>query len=177
MVSAHLEVHRTRNDRAAQVRTLLEALAAVQEPIILAGDFNTHTFDRGGARGLVQGVRGLLLTRDQALRRRLLFPDRGPWRESLFDALREADFEWNRFVDREPTLRLRLERLDEVRLLPRLVTTPFERLLSWAERRAALRLDWFAGRGWSGGTGLTVRGLDGPNHASDHAPIVAEFWQ
>ncbi len=29
---------------------------------------------------------------------------------------------------------------------------------------------------WSGGRGHTVTGLDGPGRASDHAPIVAEFW-
>jgi hypothetical protein len=62
-----------------------------------------------------------------------------------------------------------------VRTLPR----PFDRLapvlLAHAERRAAFRLDWFAGRGWRGGRGYTVRGLDGPGEASDHAPIVAEF--
>jgi hypothetical protein len=50
-----------------------------------------------------------------------------------------------------------------------------ERVLAWAERRAALRLDWFAGRGWAGGHGITVQGVSGPGKASDHAPIVAEF--
>jgi hypothetical protein len=49
------------------------------------------------------------------------------------------------------------------------------RLLAHAERRARLRLDWFAGRGWHGGHGSTVPGLDGPGLASDHAPLVAEF--
>ena len=42
-------------------------------------------------------------------------------------------------------------------------------------QRAGLRLDWFAGRGWFEARGLTVRGLDGPGKASDHAPIMAEL--
>src|SRR5947207_2104887 len=53
VVSAHLESHRPRNDRAAQVRTLLVRLATVQEPIILVGDFITHTFDGGVTRRVV----------------------------------------------------------------------------------------------------------------------------
>ncbi|HKQ57415.1 MAG TPA: hypothetical protein VJY35_06070, partial [Candidatus Eisenbacteria bacterium] len=49
-------------------------------------------------------------------------------------------------------------------------------VLGWAERRAHLKLDWFAARGWRGGQGGTARGLDGPGRASDHAPLFAEFW-
>jgi endonuclease/exonuclease/phosphatase (EEP) superfamily protein YafD len=48
-------------------------------------------------------------------------------------------------------------------------------VLDWAERRGSLRLDWFASRGWRDGSGRTVRGLDGPGRASDHAPLIAEF--
>jgi len=52
---------------------------------------------------------------------------------------------------------------------------PARRALGWGVRRGALRLDWICGRGWKGGTGRTVHGLDGPGRASDHAPIVAEM--
>ena len=96
-------------------------------------------------------------------------------RETLFDVLRRAGFEWERYVDRTPTLQMRFDRIEEARRLPPFVAGPFDRALAWAERRAALRLDWFAGRGWSGGRGWTVEGLDGPGKASDHAPIVAEL--
>jgi endonuclease/exonuclease/phosphatase family metal-dependent hydrolase len=89
--------------------------------------------------------------------------------------LRRAGFEWEPFCDGSPTLQLRFERLDEVRALPKPLRTTARRALDWAERRARLRLDWFAGRGWRGGSGTTVRGLDGPGRASDHAPLTAEF--
>ena len=174
-VSAHLEVHRTREHRAAQVRTIVTALRDEKHPVIFAGDFNTHTFDRGLWHAPLEGAAALLLAPTDALARRLLWPDRGRSREYLFDALREAGFEWNPFVDREPTLQLRFDRIDEIRALP----PPLEHLvhawLKWAERRARLRLDWFVGRGWRDGAGFTVPGLDGPGRASDHAPIVAEF--
>ena len=175
-VSVHLEVHRTREHRAAQIRGVLAALAEEKRPIILAGDFNTHTFNRGLWHAPIEGAAALLLAPNGMLERRLHWPDRGRWRETLFDALRAAGFEWEPFVDREPTLQLRFDRIDEVRALPAPLEHAVHAWLKWAERRARLRLDWFAGRGWSAGRGSTVTGLDGPGRASDHAPIVAEFW-
>jgi endonuclease/exonuclease/phosphatase family metal-dependent hydrolase len=174
-VSAHLEVHRTRVHRAAQVRVLAGALRDETRPVILAGDFNSHTFDRGLWHAPLAGALALLLTPGGALRRRLLHPDQGPAREPFFDELRDAGFEWAPFVDREPTLRLRFDRLDELRTLFGPAHGLARRALARAEQRARLRLDWFAGRGWRGGRGSTVPDLDGPGRASDHAPLVAEF--
>lgn len=174
-VSAHLEVHRTREHRAAQVRTLVTALRGERRPIVLAGDFNTHTFDRGLWHSPLLGAAALLFSPGGALGRRLLHPDRGRHHEPLFDALLAAGFEWERWVDHEPTLQLRLERLDEGRAWMRAFGWMLGPVLRWAERRGRLRLDWFAGRGWRGGTGRTVHGLDGPGRASDHAPITAVF--
>jgi len=173
--SAHLEVHRTRAHRAAQVRILLDELARERRPVILAGDFNTHTFDRGRWWDPIFAASILLLWPTPRLQQRLLHPDQGGTRERLFDELREADFEWQRFVDRSPTLELRFDRLDEARGVMGLMGPLVRPALSWAERRGHLRLDWFAGRGWKEGRGLTVRGLNGPGKASDHAPIAAEF--
>jgi endonuclease/exonuclease/phosphatase family metal-dependent hydrolase len=173
-VAAHLEVHRTRVHRAAQVRVLIEHLREERRPIVLGGDFNTHTFDRGRWWHPLAGAAVLLAWPGGPLRRRLLWPDRGGSREPLFDALAAAGFEWRPFVDRGHTLHLRFVRVPEARGP---LSSPLVRpLLRWAERRAHLRLDWFAGRGWRGGAGATVRGLDGPGRASDHAPLTAEFW-
>lgn len=180
-VSAHLEVHRTRAHRAAQVRALLEALAGERRPVILAGDFNSHTFDRGLWHSPFTGGASLLTWPGGALRRRLLWPDRGPFRETLFDALRAGGLAWEPWVDHAPTLQLRLERLDEYHAIPAALRSAAAPVLRWAERRGALRLDWFAGRGWAnaaapaGAHGRTVTGLDGPGRASDHAPLAAEF--
>jgi len=170
-VSVHLEVHRTRRDRAAQMRALLPTLARETRPIVLAGDFNSHTFDRGRWWDPFVNAVVVLTSSNRAVLSRFLHPDRGPSHEPLFDALGDADFEWNRFNDRRPTLRVRFDRLDEARLALKFAAP----LIRWAERRGRLRLDWFAGRGWRDGRGATVAGLDGPGKASDHAPIVAEF--
>jgi endonuclease/exonuclease/phosphatase family metal-dependent hydrolase len=174
-VSTHLEVHRTRAHRAAQVRVLTRALRDEPHPVVLAGDFNSHTFDRGLWHAPLAGALALMLTPGGALRRRLLHPDQGPAREPLFDDLRGAGLEWSPYTDREPTLRLRFDRLDELHAIFGPAHGLARRLFARAERRARLRLDWFAGRGWNGGCGSTVPGLDGPGRASDHAPLVAEF--
>lgn len=174
-VSSHLEVHRTRTHRAAQVRVLADALRGEPQSVVLAGDFNTHTFDRGLWHAPIAGALALLLTPGAVLRRRLLHPDEGPSHEPLFDELRDSGFAWAPFTDREPTLQLRFDRLDELHALFGPAHGLARRLFARAERRARLRLDWFAGRGWQGGRGLTVQGLDGPGRASDHAPLVAEF--
>lgn len=174
-VAAHLEVHRTRGHRAAQAHVLAAALGHEKRPVVLAGDFNTHTFDRGLWHSALHGAAALLVMPGGALRERLTRPDRGFAHEPLFDVLREAGFTWEPFVDFAPTLQLRDDRLEELQRLPALVRLPAGALLSWAVHRGALRLDWICGRGWRGGTGRTVHGLDGPGLASDHAPIVAEL--
>jgi endonuclease/exonuclease/phosphatase family metal-dependent hydrolase len=172
--AVHLEVHRTRWHRAAQMRVLLQTLRDETRPVLLGGDLNSSTFERGRWRDALAGAAVLASWPGGLLRRRLLWPDRGRTREPLFDALREAAFEWERFSDRQPTLHLRFARVPEAR--GPLASPPARPFLSWAERRAQLKLDWFAGRGWHAGRGATVSGLDGPGLASDHTPLVAEFW-
>jgi endonuclease/exonuclease/phosphatase family metal-dependent hydrolase len=174
-VSAHLEVHRTRAHRADQVRVIVEALRGETRPVVFGGDWNTHTFDRGLWHSPVTGGSAVLLWPEGPLRRRLHWPDRGPFRERLFDELRRGGFEWERFGDYAPTLQLRLDRVDEAAWLRTHLGAVGRGMIARAERRGAMRLDWFAGRGWRGGSGRTVAGLDGPGRASDHAPIVAEF--
>lgn len=174
-VTTHLEVHRTRAHRAAQMRVLTRALAREGRPVILAGDFNAHTFERGRWWDAALGAGVLVAWPEGALSERLLEPDRGGARERVFDVLREARFEWHALNDRRPTLRLQLQRLPEARGALGWLGARVAGLMARAERRAHLRLDWFAGRGWRQGRGATVAGLDGPEGASDHAPIVAEF--
>ena len=176
-VTVHLEVHRTRAHRATQMRLLLGALAGVRRPLVLAGDFNSHTFDRGRRRGTLRAAWAFLAQPSPSLTRRLTRPDRGPHREWLFDELHKAGLAWEAYSDGAPTLSLRFSRLGEVQAMPNSVRRLASRSMEWAERRAQLRLDWIAARGFrnDAGSGHTVTGLDGPGLASDHAPIVAEL--
>src|SRR5262245_63207356 len=106
-VTVHLEVHRTRAHRAVQMRRLLEALAGESRPVVLAGDWNTHTFDRGEAHSTLAAAVALLAWPGRSLAARLIQPDRGRHRESVFDELSSAGFHWRRYVDHSPTLGLR----------------------------------------------------------------------
>ncbi|MEQ1831912.1 MAG: endonuclease/exonuclease/phosphatase family protein [Candidatus Eisenbacteria bacterium] len=173
--TVHLEVHRTRAHRAAQMRVLLDTLAHETGPVLLTGDWNTHTFDRGERHSVLAAAGPLLAWPGGALARRLLHPDAGPARELLFDALRAAGFEWAPYGDHAPTLGMRFSRLGEVHAMPGPLRALASRGLAWVERRSRLRLDWIAARGFdaTGASGRTVPGLDGPGRASDHAPIVA----
>lgn len=172
-VTVHLEVHRTRAHRATQMRLLLESLAGETRPIVLAGDWNTHTFDRGARFAMGAAAWALLAWPSDALERRLTRPDRGTHAEPLFAALRAAGFEWERYCDGRPTLGMRFSRLGEVQRLPGPLYALAARGLTRTEQRARLRLDWIATRGCVPERGETVQGLDGPGLASDHAPITA----
>jgi len=178
-VSVHLEVHRARAHRETQMRQLLAALSGETRPVVLAGDFNSHTFDRGLWHSTWSGALPLVTWPAAPLRARLTRPDRGPNREGVFDALDSAGFAWAPFTDFEPTLDVRFERLDELRTLPAPLQALVRRGLGWLERRARLRLDWIAARGFAADSrahrGETARGLDGPGRASDHAPIAARI--
>ena len=176
-VTVHLEVHRTRAHRATQMRLLLASLAHESRPVLLTGDWNTHTFDRGERHAPLSVAWPLLMWPTPRLVTRLTRPDRGQNRESLFDELRDAGFAWEPYADDAPTLGLRFERLGEVHALPGPLRALASRGLRWAERRAKLRLDWIAARGFrhEAGSGRTIHVLDGPGLASDHAPITAEL--
>ena len=145
-----------------------------RRPVVLTGDFNTHTFDRGGGRSSLAAAATLFLTPGHELAERFQHPDRGPHHEPLFDLLRAEGFEWEPYSDFAPTLALRFDRVEEGRAWDWLawIAAP---IVAWAVSRGALRLDWITGRGWSGGSGRTVAGLDGPGRPSDHAPIIAEL--
>ena len=160
-----------------QMRQLLAALANESRPVVFAGDWNTHTFDRGERHALLSAAWPLLAWGSPALAARLTRPDRGRHREGLFDDLRDAGFTWEPYVDDAPTLDMRFARLGEVHALPAPLRALASHGLNWVERRARLRLDWIAARGFAhhAGSGRTVRGLDGPGLASDHAPIVAQL--
>ena len=177
VVTAHLEVHRTRAHRAAQMAIVLEALEGESRPIVLTGDWNTHTFDRGTHGAVAAAAWALLMDSDAALAERFRHPDRGRHAEPLFVSLAAAGFAWRPHNDATPTLGMRFQRLGEVHAMPGPLRHFVTERLATAEARARLRLDWIATRGFATGATppCTVEGLDGPGRASDHAPITAHL--
>jgi endonuclease/exonuclease/phosphatase family metal-dependent hydrolase len=178
LTTMHLNVHGSPPDRCEQVRLVLHALHGETRPIILAGDFNSTTFYRGTIAHGVAGLAILSGSPPARLRRRLTRPDLPPSapREPLFRLLDDEGFRWDHYNDFSPTLRLRFDRINETEILPPPFRAAALSALRALSRRSLLRLDWIVARGFGGGRGVTVHGLDGgPDEASDHLPIMAEM--
>lgn len=184
IAAAHLEVRGSPRGRAAQIAALLAGLDAFAAEearqgrgvrrVVLGGDLNTHTFDRGGWGRALQGLGRIALNPPARLRRQLLQPWRHG-REPLFAELRRAGFSWEGLNDLRPTAAESLDRVEEVERLPARLRGPARALL---HRRVPLRLDWFAARGLPPGEksfGAATVGTWPPGGVpSDHLPIVVE---
>jgi endonuclease/exonuclease/phosphatase family metal-dependent hydrolase len=169
--TAHTEVRRTPACRERQIREALAALPA--SPGFFAGDWNTHTFRRGGIRMQVREFLRIVGTPPGELDSSLVRPGD---REPLLRLVEAAGFhltEWNEPVS---TARQVLAGVEELGKLP----APLGRWLTGRHaldrRILRMRLDWIGVRGpWSPGRIWTLadHGSEG-DHASDHAPIGVE---
>jgi endonuclease/exonuclease/phosphatase family metal-dependent hydrolase len=160
VANTHLEVLTTTECRREQMAFLLRQLDT--DPVVLAGDWNTNTFDRGNAWRTVRSA--LRLIRPN-LGDDLLNPV--PY-EPLFEELRRAGFVWEGFNDSLPTCVADLRSLEDRRYLPAAVRNYVLRRV----QQLPLRLDWIAGRGIRAiRPGRTL--VDLPL-ASDHLPIMCD---
>jgi endonuclease/exonuclease/phosphatase family metal-dependent hydrolase len=196
--TTHLDVVNTPRCRAAQMRTLLEAIeahAAIASRsghdarrVIVGGDFNTHTFARGGRLRTMKNTAVILGSNPDSLRRRLLNPQK---KEAALRELARFGYEIGALNDRRATSRALVSGLDDKARLP-------AAMRSWVNDRVGpegllleLRLDWLAARGVAAlkageiidaETGVasinsqTIQGLnDNGSPISDHDPIVADL--
>lgn len=175
MAVVHLDVHGTPRLRCEQMRQVLDAIPA--GPAILAGDFNTTTFARGGGLRSARTLAVLATQRQVTLRERLLAPhrpDRAPY-EPLFALLRERGYEVAPFNDATPSLDVHFDDVHELDFLPAPLRRRALAALRWVERRNAMRLDWIVARGFSAASELPPFALPawsrGSDAASDHAPV------
>lgn len=159
VANAHLEVFGTMRCRSVQMRLLLKTLPP--GPAIIAGDFNTNTFDRGSAFHLFRAMALLTFT---DVRPRVL----SPWRyERLFEDLSAAGFSWREFNDDQPTCEVDLHTLDD-----RVPAAIRDFILSRC-RFLPLRLDFICGRELHAvSPGRTITDL--PCQPSDHLPISCD---
>jgi endonuclease/exonuclease/phosphatase family metal-dependent hydrolase len=162
VASTHLEVYTTARCRARQMRALIQRIGS--GPAIIAGDFNTNTFDRGSAW---HTFRSLVRLMAPGIKRAVM----EPWtREDLFDELQEAGFSWQEFNDNIPTCSVDLGSIEDRRYVP----APIRRRILKRVRELPLRLDWIAARGVEPcGPGRTITEL--PCQPSDHLPIMCDF--
>ena len=163
VANAHLEVFTTTRCRSRQMRFLLQHLDP--GPAVVAGDFNTNTFQRGS---FVHTFRSLLCLLCLDARARVT----APWRyEPLFQDLRNTGFLWERFNDSVPTCSVDLSELQDRAYVPAAIRN---RILERC-RILPLRLDFLACRGLHAlSAGRTVTEL--PCRPSDHLPITCDIW-
>jgi endonuclease/exonuclease/phosphatase family metal-dependent hydrolase len=161
VANTHLEVLTTRRCRSRQMRFLLHEVG--EGPAILAGDWNTNTFDRGNAWRTFRSIQRLLRPDVTAsVLRPFLY-------EPLFEELGLAGFEWAGFNDEQPTCHADLSSLEDQRFVPSTVRKYILRRI----RELPLRLDWIAARGFRPlQPGQTIRKL--PAAPSDHFPIMCD---
>ncbi len=171
LATAHLEV---RNSPKARARQMAAALRALPDgDCWFAGDWNTHTFQRGTLWRTAREFLRLTSARSEALDRQL----REPWeREPLLGLAEQAGFRLGEWNDASPTARELLSGVEELSALPTPIRDWMTRRFDLSGRIIRMRLDWIAARGpwapapadpvWTG-SALGPEGLK----ASDHAPI------
>jgi endonuclease/exonuclease/phosphatase family metal-dependent hydrolase len=189
--TAHLDVVNTPPCRARQLRAALlsiearsQALSNSPVKIIIGGDFNTHTFARGGQFRTLKNTLRILGSNRQRLARSLMK------KELAVKELERFGYEVDALNDGLPTSSSMVSALDDKSSLPAPVRW-------WAMRRVGpdgirleFRLDWLAARGiqvlqegevTDARTGVaslnpqTIKNLMHNGKAlSDHDPIVAD---
>jgi endonuclease/exonuclease/phosphatase family metal-dependent hydrolase len=161
VANTHLEVLTTAKCRSRQMRHVLKEIG--EGPVLLAGDWNTNTFDRGNAW---RTFRSLIRLLDPGVTNRTLHPV--PY-EPLFDDLQRAGFTWEGLNDDQYTCVADLSSLEDGRRVPRPVSGYILRRV----RALPLRLDWIAARGLQP-TGPPRTITDLPAAPSDHRPIMCD---
>ncbi|HKV41239.1 MAG TPA: endonuclease/exonuclease/phosphatase family protein [Blastocatellia bacterium] len=190
--TAHLDVVNTPRCRQTQIRELLaeiEAAAGTSKPppAILGGDFNTHTFSRGGKLRAIGNLLRILSHDREQLQRCLLDP---ATREPALLELHRFGYLTEGFNDGLPTNRAATAELDKMNVLPGPVRRWALKKLGGPGFGLEFRLDWLAGRYLrpllgselvDDGTGVqsiqatTVQYLEHKGRSlSDHSPIVAD---
>jgi endonuclease/exonuclease/phosphatase family metal-dependent hydrolase len=162
VANTHLEVFGTARDRARQMRFILDSLP--DGPAVIAGDFNTNTFNRGSP---VHTLRSLMLLLRRDVKNRVLAPS---IHEPLFDELRSSGFLWEPFNDRLPTCSVDLSSVEDRKYVP----SPMRNFILSRCRILPLRLDFIACRGLQAvNPGRTITDL--PCEPSDHRPITCDL--
>lgn len=189
--TAHLDVVNTPPCRAAQLRAALEVIETHQQTspnspvkIILGGDFNTHTFARGGPLRTLKNTLRILGSNRERLARSLM------QKELAVKELERFGYEVDACNDGLPTSSSMVSALDDKSSLPAPVRWWAMRRVGPEGIRLEFRLDWLAARGikvlqegeaTDAGTGIasinpqTIKNLTHNSKAlSDHDPIVAD---
>lgn len=188
-VTTHLEVRNSPGCRAKQMAAIIADLAKHKtSTAMIAGDFNSNTFARGGRWRTLRGFARMLLADPDKLMRDIAAPQT---HEPLFALLARHGFTERGFNGDEITCRVPLNMLEDRSRLPQLFTEIIERKLARYHNQLDFRLDWIvgykvrplrAGEITDQNTGITslnpqtIAGLKNAagEQISDHDPITAD---
>jgi endonuclease/exonuclease/phosphatase family metal-dependent hydrolase len=177
--TVHIEMRGAPACRAMQFRTFLAGLDRQEaewgrgSPVIVTGDWNTHTFRRGGRLNSGREFVRIVGTPRARLEGDLVRPYR---HEPLFEALKEGRLGMEGVNDGAPTASQALDTVEDLAIFPDWFGRGLVRLSRLEGRVLRMRLDWIAVRGLrAAGKPRTLMpdGEDG-EPLSDHALIIAD---
>ena len=179
VATTHREMRGEPPCRARQFDRFLAGLARIERqwgeglPAILTGDWNTHTFRRGGLLDTCREFVRIVGTRPAArLDRELLEPF---MMEPLFDRLSAAGFRVEGLNDTSPTAFQALDNIEDLAHLPPQLGEALLRVSGLKGRTLGLRLDWIAGRGVAPASlPRTMDPRGGGEPLSDHSLIYVD---
>lgn len=144
-VSTHLEVRNAPSCRAQQMAAILTELEKPGAPqaAIIAGDFNSNTFARGGMLRTLGGLLRMMISDTETLRRELAAPQA---REPLFTLLRQHGFTDVGFNSDDVTCYVPLKILEDSGKLPSSLAALINQQMARYNGQLDFRLDWMIGR-------------------------------
>jgi endonuclease/exonuclease/phosphatase family metal-dependent hydrolase len=145
-VTTHLEVRNAPACRAKQIAAILAELEKpnASQAAIIAGDFNSNTFARGGMLRTLGGFARLMFSEPDDLRCALAVPQS---REPLFALLRKHGFTETGFNSADVTCYVPLKILEDSGKLPGFLASAIQRQIARYNGQLDFRLDWIIGRG------------------------------
>ena len=190
-VTTHLEVRNAPTCRARQIAAILAELEkpGVPPAAIIAGDFNSNTFARGGMLRTLGGSARMMRSQTNALRREIAAPQS---REPLFALLKQHGFTEAGFNSGDVTCYVPLKILEDSGKLPGFLAAAINQQMARYNGQLDFRLDWILGRGVQplGGQEVTdsetniaslrpqtIAGLrrNEGGQITDHDPITADI--
>ncbi|MBL8205132.1 MAG: hypothetical protein JNM09_12940 [Blastocatellia bacterium] len=190
-VTTHLEVRNAPACRAKQIAAIIAELEKPAAPpaAIIAGDFNSNTFARGGMLRTLSGLVRMMISKTETLRREIATPQA---REPLFALLRQHGFTEAGFNSDDVTCYVPLKILEDSGKLPGFLATAINQQMARYNGQLDFRLDWMIGRAvrslgsreiFDAATNIaslppqTIAGLRNQRggQITDHDPITADL--
>ena len=145
-VTTHLEVRNAPACRAQQIAAILAELEKPGAPqaAIIAGDFNSNTFARGGLLRTLSGLLRMMFSATADLRQAIAAPQA---REPLFALLAQHGFTDAGFNSDDVTCYVPLRILEDSGKLPGFLAAAINQQMARYNGQLDFRLDWLIGRG------------------------------